>query len=181
MNNLLKYTGTILLTLILSNSANAQHYDNFYSAVNADMLEISGNSFIEHTLKGATIIFPNGSNQLNVLVQIPYNTLYKQPVVNSGISFPNLLFSLKVNINPVQIQEELTSTKSFSTSGLLCLNNFSKSVAVKYMPIPSGTEENGNFNVYMVIQFNPADFNIGLTNGNTKCIIKINDAKVNRV
>lgn len=182
MNYLLKLAAASILMISVNTSVNAQqHYDNFYRAADADMLQVNRTSHIDFTIKGATIIFPNGSNQLNVLINIPCNNIDNKPFYNTGFSAPALLFSLKVNIYPTQIQEELTSSKTFSTHGFLTLNNITKAVPVVYMAVASGTEENGNFNISMAIQFNPADFNLEDFNSNSQFVIKINDEKVNRV
>jgi len=182
MKSLLQLTVYILLLISTSMAVNAQqHYDNFYQAVNADLLTVKGVTQIDHTIKGATIIFPNGSNELNVSINIPYCEVDNKPCVDSGFAAPAMLFSLKLNIDPIQIQEVLTSGKTFNSHGFLTLNNVTKAVTVVYMPIASGTEENGNFNIYMAIQFSAADFNLDDAGSNAQYVIKISNAKVNRV
>ncbi|MBC7935070.1 MAG: hypothetical protein H7Y86_06895 [Rhizobacter sp.] len=182
MNHLVKLTASILLMILISSLADAQqHNDNFYRAADAGMLRVQGTSRIDHTLKGATIIFPNGSNQLNVSINIPCNEVYNKPLADAGLSVASMLFSLRLNIDPIEIQEVLTSSKTISTHGFLTLNNITKAVTVAYMPVASGTEENGNFNIYMAIQFNAAGFNLDDSNSNAQYVIKINNAKVNRV
>jgi hypothetical protein len=180
MNYLLKYIIPLLLIQLINKSAKAQHYENIYQAVDADMLQVQGNNRIEHTLKGATIILPNGSSQLTVTLNIPYNEVDNNSAT-TGFSPPDLLFNLKINIDRLQIQEVLTSTKTFVTHGSLALNSITKAVAVQYTPMLSGTEENGNFNIYMSVQFNPADFNLDVPDSNALFVIKINNAKVNRI
>jgi hypothetical protein len=181
MNNLFKYTTALLMLVIMNKPLNAQYFDNIYRAADADMLEIRGESHIEHILKGATIILPDGSNQLNVSIIIPCNAIDNRMENDSGASSRGLLFNLKINIDPVQVQEDLTSTKTFFADGFLTLNNLTKTVTVQYIPIASQTEESGNFNVYMSVQFNPADFNLDVPGSNTQFVIKINNAKVNRI
>jgi hypothetical protein len=180
MNYLLKYIIPFLLLQLANKSVNAQHYENIYQATDADMLQVQGNNRIEHTLKGATIILPNGSNQLTVTLNIPYNEVGNDSAT-TGFSTQDLLFNLKINIDRLQIQEVLTSTKTFLTHGFLTLNSIRKPVTVQYSPILSGTEDNGNFNIYISVQFNPADFNLDVPDSNTLFVIKINNAKVNRI
>lgn len=181
MYQLLKLIGPILLMTSISIPVNAQHYDNFYHAEDADMLQVNGSDHTDHTLKGATVILPNGSGQLDVSIRIPYNDVNNNSFADPGLPVPSILFSLKLNIDPTRIQEELTSRKTFSTHGFLTLNNITKVVTVAYMPVASGTEENGNFNIYLAIQFNAADFNLVDTNNNAQYVIKVNNAIVNRV
>jgi len=181
MNNLHKYATALLLMVLINKTVNAQVYDNIFRASDAAMLQLQGNSRIEHTLKGATIIFPNGTNQLNVSINIPSDAVGNNPVADTDFIVPDYLFQLKVNIEPDEIQEELTSSKTFLTKGFLTLNSITKPVAVNYTPAASGTEENGNFNIYMTVQFNAADFNLDRPDKNKQFVIIINDAKVNRV
>lgn len=182
MNHLVKISASILLMILSKPLAGAQqHYDNFYRAADAGMLRVQGISRIDHTLKGVTIILPNGSTQLNVSIDIPCNEVDNKPFADSGISVPSILFSLALNIDPILIQEEVTSSKTFSTHGFLTLNNITKAVTVVYMPIASGTEEDGNFNIYMAIKFNAADFSLDDANSKAQYVIKIVNAKVNRV
>lgn len=181
MNNLIKYAPAILVMLVTSNSVKAQRYDNIYRGADADMLQVQGNSRTEHILKGATIILPNSSDQLNVTLNIPHNIINEKQAADSGFSSPDLAFHLKVDIDRTEIQDHLTSGKIFDTHGFLTLNNITKAVTVQYTPVVSGTEENGNFNIYLVIQFNPVDFSLEPPDTNAQFVIKINDAKVNRV
>jgi len=69
----------------------------------------------------------------------------------------------------------------FITQGFATMNNITKPVMVKYIPLPAGTNQDGNFNLYMTIQFNARDFNRYTLYSNSQIIIKISDATVNRV
>jgi hypothetical protein len=179
MKNVIKYSTTLFWAVLMAISVNAQRYNNIYRAADADIIqEGSGN---EHILKGATIILPNGSNRLNLALHIPYETFDSKPVDNSEFLSPGYQFNLKVNIDPIEIQRVLTSVKSFLTQGFLTLNGITKPVKVSYIPIESGADENGNFNIYMSIQFGAADFNLDVPDINTQFVLKINNAKVNRI
>jgi hypothetical protein len=142
---------------------------------------VQGNTSIEHTLRGATMILPNGSNQLALTMNIPYGALANRPIDIGEFLSPGYQFKLKINIDPVQIQDVLTSAKTFLTQGILTLNSITKPVKVSYVPIVSRTDENGNFNIYMNIQFSAADFNLTTPLSNKQVTIIINDAAVNRV
>jgi len=181
MKNFISYITTLLILVLTYNSVNAQPYYDLYQGADANMVEVQGNNHIEHTLKGATVLFPNGSNELNLTVNIPYNAVADKTIADAESLTAGYLFRLTMNIDPDQIQEMLTSTKSFVTHGFVTLNNVTKEVTVQYIPKASGTEEDGNFNIYMSVGFNPADFNLGEVNGNSQYVITINDAKVNRI
>ena len=181
MKKILKYGIALLLTLPINKSINAQEYYNVYKTFDAVMLQEKGNQTIEQVLlNDVTIILPNSSNKLSVLLNIPYSTINNKFVVDST-RFDGLLLNLTIDINPIEIQENLTSTKTFITHGLLSLNGITKWVTVSYMPVASGTEEDGNFDISMVIQFNTTDFNLDIPDNNRQFQFKIENAKVNRV
>lgn len=181
MKHLFNYTIALMLMMVVKGSIHAQRYEDTYRAADADMLQVQGNNSIEHVLKGATIILPNGTNQLNVMIKIPYGVFDNKPIDNAEHLSPLYQFNLKVNIDPSQIQEVLTSSNTFLSQGSLTLNSITKPVKVSYIPMVSGTEENGNFNIYICTQFNVADFGITDSGSNSQFIFKINHGKVNRV
>ena len=145
------------------------------------MWQLSGTNSIEHILKGATLTLANGSDRLNVTVKIPYGALDNKRIDTDEFSDSGYLFHLNLNINPAEIQEVLTSAKVFLTQGLLTLNGITRPVKVSYVPIVSGTEENGEFNLYMNIQFSLADFKLEASGTDAHVVLTISDAKVNRV
>ena len=179
MNKLSRYI-TILLLLVITKSGNAQDY-NTYRGFDAVMLQVNGNTRTENKLKGAIITLPNNANQLNVSLSIPYHSINYKPADNAMFSSPGLSFKLKLNVDPWLIQEDLTSAKTFVAHGFLTLNDSTKAVMVEYMPTPAGPDQDGDFNLSMIIQFDPGDFNLDEQHQNSQFIIKISDAKVNRV
>jgi hypothetical protein len=72
MKHIFNYTIALMLMTLINRSLHAQRYDGTYRAADADMLQVQGNNSIEHVLKGAMIILPNGTTQLNVTIKIPY-------------------------------------------------------------------------------------------------------------
>ncbi len=166
--------------LFINTTAFAQHYDNIYRVADADLVRLQGTNRVEYSLKGATILFPNGSGQLNVTLNIPYGIVDKDAAIASGIFSKRILFSLKVDVDAGEIQDNLTSSRVFRTSGILSLNNIMKAVEVSYIPMPSGTEDEGSFNINVIVKFYSDDFNLAVPDGNEQFILKINDAQVNR-
>ena len=169
-----------MILLLITKCSNAQDY-NIYQASDAVMLQVNGNMRIESRLKTAVIALSNNSNQLSVRLNIPYPSINYTPSDKTMLSSTGLLFNLKININQWQIQDYLTSAKTFVTQGLLTLNNTTNAVKVQYMPLPAGTDQDGDFNLSMIIQFNAGDFNLDEQLKNSQFIIKISDATVNRV
>jgi hypothetical protein len=181
MNRFIKNNICTAGMILISTFVNAQEYENIFSAGYANLLQVQGPSRIEHSLKGATVLFPNGSGELDVSINIPSGAIENKTIGDTDLEKENYQFWLTLPINANEIQEELTSHKTFTAYGLLKLNNITKQVSVSYTPVVSGTEENGNFNIYMSIQFNPVDFSLATNNIKTEFLLNINNAKVNRV
>ena len=180
MKIILKSIPAFLLFILISKPGNAQDY-NSYQAFDAVMLQVSGDTRIESVLKKAIIAFSNNSNQLNVRINIPHHSINYMPGDNTMLPAAGLPFDLTMRINPWKIQDELTSTKVFITQGYVTMNNITKAIKVEYIPSLDGTDQDGNFNLSMTIQFNASDFNIDTPYNNSYFIIKINDATVNRI
>jgi hypothetical protein len=88
---------------------------------------------------------------------------------------------MNLNIDVNAIQQVLTSTKVFQSQGIVTLNNITRPVSVNYMPVVSGVNQQGDFNIYLRIQFYPSDFNLDDEDSNVQFIIVINNAPVNRI
>jgi hypothetical protein len=180
MNTIGKYIRMFLLLLIIAKLGIAQDYRT-YKNTEAVMLQVKGNTITENRLKKVIIALSNNSSSLNVRLNIPYHSINYQPATDSVILSPQLAFNLKVDIDLWQIQNYLTSAKMFNTQGSLTLNNITKSVKVEYLPMPAGTDMDGEINLSMVIQFDPGDFNLDEQQANSQFIIKISDATVSRL
>jgi hypothetical protein len=169
-----------LVLVLITRSGIAQDY-NTYRSFDAAILRINGGMRSESRLEKAIIILANNSNQLNVRLTIPCHSVNYIPTDNIGLPSSGLAFNLKIDIRPWGIQRNLTSTKKYVTQGILTLNNISKPVKVEYIPWPSGPDQNGDFNLTMVIQFKARDFDLYEREKNSEFIIKISGARVNRV
>jgi hypothetical protein len=162
-------------------TSSSQRYENFYQATNANLLEVRTNSQVEHLLKGATVLLPNSSKQLDLRLQVPPGIFFPMIADDSLILNQPFFLDLKIDIDRDRIQEYLTSSRIFTTHGNLVLNNRSQTVEVSYLPMPSGTNEDGSFNIFITVSFNPTDFNLANEKGNLKYVLKVNDAFVNRI
>ena len=156
-----KILNILLLLIFLSKSGRTQDY-NTYKATNARMLQVNGDMHTED-MPGKAVITLSGTNALNVRMHIQ-----------------ELVADLRMNVNLWQIQNYLTSSRSFNSQGLLTLNNITKTVRVTYTPIPEDSDDEGDFNISMNIEFYARDFNPDASR-NSLFIIKINDANVNRI
>ena len=178
MKNIIKCSGIFLALLFTTGIANAQYF-NTYNSYDAVMVNNNSNTSTQITVRYVTMILSGNYNVLNVKLNIPFRSVDHKPA--DTMFAQNLFFDLKVNINFNQIQQELTSSKTFITHSFLTLNNITRTVKVQYMPLPVGPDMNGNFKVNMLIFLNPAEFNLDQSNNNSQFLIIINNAKVNRV
>lgn len=180
MKYVIKFVQIFCLLLLIARSTAAQDY-NSYRSSDAMMLQVNDNSRIETRLTRVVIALSNNTNQLSIRLSIPYHAIDNKPAEDEILSSPVLTGNLELNINPGKIQDYLTSAKLFTTQALFTLNNITKAVTVEYVPLPVGPDQEGDFNLSIIIQFNGADFNMDSPNSNSQFIIKLNNAAVNRI
>ena len=178
MKNIIKYSQLFLL-LLVTKSIDAQDFNN-YQASEAVMYEVNENSQTGNKLSGVVVELSDNTDVLQVKLNIPYHSINYEPEDDTMFS-RGLPFDLTINVNANQIQEYLTSAKTFITHGLLTLNNITGPVNVEYMPLPAGTELDGDFNLSIIIQFNTGYFNLDKPYNDSLFVIKISDATVNRI
>ncbi|HET7001132.1 MAG TPA: hypothetical protein VFI33_07485 [Puia sp.] len=170
----------VLVLLSATQHINAQN-NNDYRDVEAVMILADGNVWSEKKLEGALIALPDNTNQLVVRLHIPYSSVNEGSTADTAIYMPDYRFNLRMRIDYWKIQRSLTSDKTVRTDGYLTLNHITKLVPVEYTPLPSMTVQDGGFNLNLIMEFNPADFNLAARNSDTRFFIKIGDAPVNRL
>lgn len=179
MKAVLRYCLGIIPALLPFAVLNAQQFDDMYKSTNANMILVQAGRRTVYTIKNATIIFLEDDNQLNITIPVSDSIL-----TQSGMTAPDgitpVLLNVKVNIDPQAIQDNLTSSKQFTARGSMALNKMNKPVGVSYIPMATGTEELGNFNMFVTIRFNPSDFRLMQTPLDNPCIIQLSNAPVNR-
>lgn len=180
MSHLFKFLFIFFVLFGSQASLNAQSDEDLYGTSYANLVQEEGSVRVLFLLKNATVSFPNGTNELHVLIRIPDTIINYTPRNMADSVDTAYLLKLNIKIDPIRIQQELTSMKTFRTHGHLILNKIGQDVEVDYMPIESGLEENGNFNVFIYFRINPADF--GLANADSKevYIFSMYNTKVNR-
>lgn len=180
MSPLFKILSVFLLVFASQTTLKAQSDEDLYASSYANLVQEDGLVRQLFLLKNATVSFANGTNELQVLIKIPDTIIDYSPRNLADSVDTAYLLKLTIKIDPIRIQQELTSTKTFKTHGHLILNKIGQDVEVDYMPIESGLEENGNFNVFIYFRINPADF--GLANADSKkvYIFSMYNTKVNR-
>ena len=179
MNKIIRYIWIILILQLIMESGKAQGY-NAYQSTDAVLLQLKGDSQTESRLEEALITFSGSTNVLEVRVKIPYHMINYTPADSIFSSSSDLTFDLTIRVDSWQIQDDHGSGRTYFTHGLLKLNDISKPAMVEYTTLPAGDDQNSNFNLSMMIKFNPYNFNLDGPNDKERFIIRISDATVNR-
>lgn len=179
MKSVLKFYLFSMVALLSSGMLKAQQFDDMYKSSNASMVLIHSGKRNVYVIKNTTVILLEDDNQLNISVPLYDSTLNKSGMIAPGGITPVLL-NVSIDINPKTIQGNLTSSRQFVTRGNLIVNKINKPVEVSYIPMASGTEEQGNFKMFITIQFDPSDFKLIQPSPDARCVIQISDAPVNR-
>jgi hypothetical protein len=180
MNNYKSKISLIIALVLIVECGNAQNFNNYRDA-EAFMLQMYGNVYSEKKLEGAIIALPDNSNQLIVRLHIPYYFMNEKTMDDSVILLPDYNFNVRIKIDSWEMQESLTSGKTFEKDGYLTLNHITRLVPVEFTPLPSLTIQDGGFNLNLIMEFNPADFNLDVSNPETRFMIRIGNAPVNRL
>jgi hypothetical protein len=180
MKTFISKISLIIVLMLITKCNNAQNYNDYRDA-EAVILQVNGNVYSEKNLEGAIIVLPNYSNQLFVRLHIPYSFINENAAEDTVTLLPDYFFNLRIKIDSWKIQESLTSGRSFETEGYLTMNHITKLEMVEYTPLPSLTNQDGGFNLNIIIGFSPGDFNLSVRNSETKFFIRIGDAHVNRL
>lgn len=181
MNTLSRNLFILLLFITRSAIVNAQYDEANFRTTAARLVQVNGTDNSSVILQKALVILPNGSNELQVSVHIPYSIVANTNEGDSDILNPGYTCRLKVTLNLNEIQDVLTSAKTFTLKGMLTLNNITSPVQVSFIPVASGPDENGSFSVFLTARFSLADFNLDVTDSRKEFLLYLNNAKVNRV
>lgn len=171
----LKSISFFVFTMLFVLRGHAQ-FLQLYRAATGNVMMIRGEERSSFTINGATVLLRESNNQLSVGLSVPDSIFYPGKVVDSVYK----MNAVANNIDFDGILKNITSSKVFSTRGLLSFNNMTKPVEIQYTPMPSGTDDQGGFRLFVTIQFIPSDFNLPSLE-NTGCMILINNAPVNRI
>src|SRR5882724_4956586 len=134
MKNIIKYSATCWMLLLMTKYCNAQQYNNSYRTTDAVMVGINGASQIEDRLSGAVVALFTNLHLLNIRLNTPFNSINNPSAVDS-MFYPELSFDLRVNVDPNQIQTCLTSARVFTAQGSLTINGITQPVNIQYMPL----------------------------------------------
>ncbi|MET0638076.1 MAG: hypothetical protein ABWZ25_18745 [Chitinophagaceae bacterium] len=179
--NLIEKPTQVLFLVLLSVQVGYSQRDDIERPSDVVLLQLDKQLRVESPLDRVAVTLSNNSKQLMVRLVIPY-TLLNSGVPDDYRDPASLLpFELSMNIDPWQVQDYLTSANIFTSIATLTLNHTSRLVRVQYVPLPSGPDQDGDFNISMYIRFAGEDFNLGRRNSNAQYLLKISNLAVNRM
>lgn len=179
MKPIIKLSFLSLLAISYCTVAKAQQSDDMFKASNANMILIQAGKRSVYMLKEVAAVLTEDDNQLRITVPL-YDSILNKAGMTAPGSITPVILTTTITINPGVIQDNLTSSKQFVVRGNLVVNKINKPVEVSYIPMASGTEEQGNFNMFITIQFDPSDFKLTVPSVDSRCVIQISNAPVNR-
>ena len=138
MKILLKYF-LLLLPVMLSNLNSEAQLNDTYKLSDADITRIDSNQNAQNFIKKALLLFPENDSRLFLKININEDSLEENFLENIGDTPADSLVEITLVLDRLQIQEALTSSKTFHTTCYLTFNNITKEVNIAYMPIASGT------------------------------------------
>ena len=171
------YFLTLLATLLLATCLSAQTYRT--SATEA--LQINGDTWISKTLPPSILTFSDYSGQVNIKVAM--SSLFRQNDDSLVLvqSAEDTLADFTMRIDKEQFsQQQISSGKTFNTTGLLIINGISKKTPAQCQLIPRNNPSDG-FVLSLSIRFNPGDFGRKI-NGDTtgeSLIVRVTNGYLN--
>jgi hypothetical protein len=179
MKHVIKPILASLLFVFFSKAGYTQEYNPFQTS-DAVLVKINEGTIIENRVSKVIVALKNHSI-LNVRMTIPWYSIDNVPEEDSLLESPGVLFNLTMIIGPARLQDYDTSPKMFTTSGLLTLKGITGAVAVEYAPLPHRIDLNDGLNLSITILFNPIDFGLDVSPHDSKLVVLISDARVNRI
>lgn len=132
-----------------------------YRSSETDALRNSGGEWIQKKMPPSLLTFSNSSGEVKIRAAL--SSLFVQDKDSLGIAqrAEDTMADFTMLIDKQQIQQQqISSGKTFMTSGTLVMNGISRKTPAQCQLIPRNNPEDG-FIISVVIRFNPADF--GLT------------------
>ena len=175
MKNKIIILASLLIFSIEFNQLQAQ----VYRASATEALRNSGGLWVIEKLPPSLLTFSDYSGQVKIRTTL--SSLFRQ--ADSLTAQPaNAIADFSMILDKEQIkQQQVSSGKSFTTTGLLMMNGISKKITAQCELIPRIDPEEG-FNVSVTIRFNPVDFAMQMVGETTNdpLIVKIANGYLNR-
>jgi len=148
-------------------------YAQLYRAASTEVLENTGNQWMEKKLPPSVITFSDYSGLVEIKTQIA-------ALAEASDSSVTSLADFTMNLDKSQLPEQLAAAKNLATTGQLAINNIVKKVPAQYTLEPRNSGH--GYTISVMIRFNPADFNVRIKDepANEPLIVKVSDGYLNR-
>jgi hypothetical protein len=162
---------------VVTNKATAQ----MYRAAATNALETNGREWMEKKLPPSVITFSDYSGEVEI--KVPFSSLFAQNPDSGSVVQPpaDTLADFTMQLDKNQIQQQISSGKTFITAGNLIINNISKKATAQCVLMPRNNPADG-FSIAVVIRFNPTDYGMKITGetDNTPLIVRVTGNYVNK-
>ena len=152
-----------------------------YRATTTEALENNGKQWIEKKLPASVITFADYSGQVEIKTMISSLVEQKEDSLISmePASTDNADFIM--HLDKDQLPEQIAAAKTFTTTGMLAINNVKKQITAQYILEPVNRSD-GGFTISVIIRFNPADFGIEMKGelSNEPLIVKVSGGYLNK-
>lgn len=171
----------ILMIGVLALTVNAAHAQ-MYRAATTEALENDGRQWVEKKLPPSVITFSDYSGQVEIKAAIA-SLFLPNPDSVTVVQIPSdTLADFIMTLDKQQIQQQqVSSGKTFTTTGLFTINNISRKITAQCSLEPRNNPADG-FTLSVILRFNPTDFGMKI-NGetdNTPLIVKVTSGYLNR-
>ena len=145
-----------IITLVACRgSLHAQAYRNAAT----EALENNGKEWVEKKLSPSIITFSGYTGQVEIKTPISSLEKVQDDSLTALLPSTSNYADFTMILDKDQLPEQIATAKTFTTTGLLTLNNTSKKITVQYTLEPRNNTGDG-FIISVIIRFNPADFDI---------------------
>ena len=165
-----------LFILFTAFNAHAQ----VYRAATTEVLQNDGRDWTEKKLPPSVITFSDYSGQVEI--KAPISSLFIQNPDSVNIQLPgDTLADFIMTLDKDQAKQQLSTGKTFTTSGLLVINNICKKITAQCLLVSRDNPEDG-FSISVILRFNPADFGMKIYGEleNTPLIVKVTSGHLNK-
>jgi len=176
MKNKIIYLLFISILAVITNSTCAQ----IYRAAVTDALENNGKEWVEKKLPPSVITFSDYSGQLEIKAAL--SSLFTQKQDSIAAQSPaDTLANFTMTLDKEQVQQQITAGKTFTTTGLLNINNISKKTTAQCLLEPRNNPADG-FIISVVIRFNPGDYGLKVSGEteNTGLMVRVTRGYLNK-
>jgi hypothetical protein len=171
-----------VLVSILAVSAPVAHAQ-MYRTASTEALENDGRQWVEKKLPPSVITFSDYSGQVEIKAAIASLFAQNQDSATIVTVPSDTMADFTMTLDKEQIQQQqVSSGKSFTTTGLFTINNISKKITAQCSLEPRNNPSDG-FTISVILRFNPSDFGMRITGEteNTPLIVKVTSGYLNRL